>query len=138
PIFDGAEPGCVWHRLFIDGCIPPTSEVEVFSRAADESEDIEHAQWSPEPDPRRRASGRELPFAGVADCGPAAGTFELLFQRARGRFLQLRIVLSGDGRSSPELHALRIWYPRFSYLTQYLPALYRDDAESASFLDRFL
>ena len=39
---------------------------------------------------------------------------------------------------NPRLHALRIYYPRFSYLTRYLPGVYQEDAVSASFLDRFL
>ena len=140
PSFDGREPGCVWHRLFLDGCVPPTSSIEVWSRVADEKTDLEHAPWSPEPPPRRRPTGPELPLVSAAVAGTEsnAGTFELLFQRARGRWLQLRFRLSGDGRSSPRLRALRIWYPRFSYLAQYLPATYRDDPQSASFLDRFL
>jgi phage tail-like protein len=67
-----------------------------------------------------------------------SSSFELLFQRARGRFLQLRLMISGNGRTTPRLRALRAWYPRFSYLERYLPAAYREDQQSASFLERFL
>jgi phage tail-like protein len=66
------------------------------------------------------------------------GTWEILFQEVKGRYLQLELTFVGTGRSTPALRALRAWYPRFSYLDHYLPAIYREDPVPASFLDRWL
>jgi phage tail-like protein len=142
-VFDGREPGCVWHRLLIDGCVPRSTTLEVWSRAADDAAELagDRVAWQREPDPVLRKDGSELPFARSLSARPASdtnGTFELLFQRARGRHLQLRLRLTGDGTSTPELRALRAYYPRFSYLEQYLPAIYREEPESASFVERLL
>ncbi|HYN84769.1 MAG TPA: phage tail protein [Pyrinomonadaceae bacterium] len=134
--FDGREPDCVWHRLMLDACIPPETEVLVSSRAANDEAELALAEWQPEPNLYLRGGGSELPYATAA--GERYGTWELLFQQARGRFLQLRLELRGNGRTTPRLRALRAYYPRFSYLERYLPAVYREDAQSASFLDRFL
>jgi phage tail-like protein len=135
--FDGKQPDCVWHRLMLDACIPPDSSVFIWSRTANEGSGLDRAQWRLEPSLHQRDNGSELPFVAEPTAGDA-GTWEFLFQRAKGRYLQLKILLSGNGRSTPRLHALRAYYPRFSYLEHYLPAIYRDDDESASFLDRFL
>jgi phage tail-like protein len=132
--FDGREPDCVWHRLMLDACIPPETEVSVASRAANDERELALAEWRPEPRLYQRASGSELPFVS----GERYGTWELLLQNARGRFLQLRLELRGNGRTTPRLRALRAYYPRFSYLDRYLPAVYREEQQSASFLDRFL
>ena len=140
PVFDGREPDCQWHRLMLDARIPPETHLTVCSRTGQDRRSLANAAWHAEPVPYLRPHGSELPFAAGPKTQPLAGqgTWELLFQHARGRFLQLRLVLSGDGRSTPRLRALRAYYPRFSYLHHYLPAVYRDDARSASFLDRFL
>ena len=136
-LLDGKTPDCVWHRLVLDAHVPPGCEIEVRSRARNEAAELPLAEWHPEPSPKRRAYGSELPWT---DEARRAGldTLELLFQRAKGRYLQLEITLRGTTRCSPRLRALRIWYPRFSYLERYLPAVYRENSESASFLDRFL
>lgn len=138
--FDGKLPGCVWHRLFLGACIPPGSSVQIESRAADQTALLPSTPWQPEPTPYLRTDGPEIPYYQSQLQGPPdrVGTWELLFQRAHGRYLQLRLTLRGTGRTTPRLHTLRVYYPRFSYLHQYLPPVYRDDASSASFLDRFL
>lgn len=145
--FDGGEPDCAWHRLMLDACIPAGTSVEVWSRAANDEDDLLIAGWDKEPQLHLRADGSELPFVGRLDRRSDAaakerakgdGTWELLFQRARGRFLQLKLAVAGDGRTSPRLRALRAYYPRFSYAVNYLPGVYREDEQSASFLERFL
>jgi phage tail-like protein len=145
-VFDGKEPGCIWHRLFLDACIPPGDGVTVESRAADDPDALEEVPWRTEPRPGLRPGGSELPwidadgssFASSRTRRPGEGTWELLFQGTVGRWLELRLTFTGSGRSSPRLRALRVHYPRFSYVDRYLPAIYRQDPSSASFLDRFV
>ena len=140
PVFDGREPDCVWHRLMLDARIPPEASVTVCSRTGHDRRSVENASWHAEPSLLLRPDGSEQPYARGPQTAPLAGegTWELLFQQARGQFLQLRLVLRGDGRTTPRLRGLRAYYPRFSYLAHYLPAVYREDVRSASFLDRFL
>lgn len=142
-IFDGRQPDCVWHRLLLDGSIPTDCRVRVWSRAGDEQAQIDFLPWLEEPPLYRRSDGSELPWLrspwpASRGSAPGAGTWELLLRHARGRYLQLRFDLAGNERSTPRLRALRVWYPRFSYLAEYLPAVYREDAGSAAFLDGFL
>jgi phage tail-like protein len=136
-LLDGKTPDCVWHRLVLDAHVPPGCDIEVRSRARNDAGELSFSEWQREPNPKRRPFGSERPWA---DDVRRAGldTLELLFQRATGRYLQLEITLLGTTRCSPRIRAIRVWYPRFSYLERYLPAVYRENAESASFLDRFL
>jgi phage tail-like protein len=143
--FDSGEPDCVWHRLMLDANIPPDTRVEFWSRAANDRATLLASEWYREPALYRRGDGSELPWApthprrcNIDSQNLAYGTWELLFQRARGRFLQLRLVLTGNERVTPKLRGLRVWYPRFSYVEKYLPAVYREDALSGGFLERFL
>ena len=144
-IFDGKEPQCIWHRLLLDARIPAETSVRIWSRSGDDPEGLATTAWAAEPDPYRRGDGSELPYAPTPWSDPGTGTehsgegtWELLFQNARGRYLELMLELHGNLRSTPRLRALRIYYPRFSYLREYLPAVYRDDPESARFLEGFL
>jgi phage tail-like protein len=142
--FDGEELGCVWHRLLLDAEIPAGTSLTVRARAADTPDLLGSSLWIDQPKPYRRSGGAELPYYAAisiknADALAAerAGTWELLFQDVIGRYVQLELTFAGTGRSTPELYALRAWYPRFSYL-RYLPAIYRPETADARFLDRWL
>lgn len=144
PIFDGKERDCVWDALYLDACIPPGATVLIGSavdndRALLEGPDV---SFSDEPPLVLRRQASEIPYydaySGQAAQPDRLGTWELLLQRARGRFLRLRIQFAGNGRTSPQVKALRAYYPRFSYSRRYLPAVYQQDAVSASFLERLL
>jgi phage tail-like protein len=111
--------------------------LRVSTRATDDRDRLATAPWREEPQPILRRDGSELPFA-PAPSDARYGTWELLFQAATGRYIQIRLELAGDGRASPRVRALRAYYPRFSYLARFLPGVYREDEESASFLERFL
>lgn len=143
PLFDSGEPACAWHRLVIDGCVPPGCELRVATRAADSESVLADSAYLGEPRPMLRPDGAELPWLldgpGVqTDPARGRGCWELLFQRARGRYLQIRLTLVGDELATPRLLALRAWSTRFSYSRRYLPAVYQEDESSADFLERFL
>jgi phage tail-like protein len=142
PTLDGRDPGCVWHRLCLDACIPPGTSVRVETRAADDLDDLAAGVWNAEPAPYQRHDGAEIPYYCLWSDDDlrdkSTGTWELLFQRAVGRYLDIRLLLHGDTQTTPVLRALRAHYPRFSYRAEYLPALYGMDAESGHFLETFL
>ena len=106
-----------------------------------------------------RAPSELAGHSGLAPWAPernVRGLFGVLLQDARprvrtlvGRYLWLRVELFGDGRTGPEIAALRAWAGRFDYVDQYLPRLYREqlfgaDAQTAGaatpadFLSRLL
>lgn len=134
-LFDGKQPDCVWHRLVLDAAIPGDTTVRVYSRAHNDPTYLAIQHWMAEPAAYQRGDGSELPWVTEA---PGLGAWELLFQRATGQYLQLMLVVAGNERATPRIRALRAYYPRFSYLQRYLPAVYQQDQRSASFLDRFL
>ncbi|MEM6253938.1 MAG: phage tail protein [Cyanobacteria bacterium P01_D01_bin.156] len=138
---DGREPNCLWHRLCVDACLPPDTQLQVECRAADNIDHLGLESWQLQPSPYQRPS-TEIPYSSMWSeaelTKPDTGTWELLFQDIQGRYLELRLTLVGNGRSTPLVRSLRVHYPRFSYLREYLPKVYQQDPVSVSFLDRFL
>ena len=151
-VIDSGQLGLEWHRLVVEAILPAGCGLLVEVAAADDGAapgdwwphwfgDAEAAPPLPARTPRGiwQREGSELPHrAGLLDCPPQpgrVGLFGVLLQRTgqrlrslRGRFLHLRVQLFGNGRSTPEVAALRAWGERFSYVRRYLPELYRDEA----------
>jgi phage tail-like protein len=152
-IIDSGGSQTVWHRLYLEAIIPPRCGVTVWLTASDKPGGIAAAGtiWYPhvfgDVDttalPPETSSAvwlpysSEVPFAapilGESPVANRQGLFMVLIQRANttvrnlsGRFLGIRVEMQGDRRSTPEIAALRVWAPRFSYVDNYLPALYRE------------
>lgn len=62
---------------------------------------------------------------------------DALLDDAVGRYLWVELELVGDRFSTPTVGGFTGYAPRQSYL-RHLPAIYREDGESAAFLERFL
>ena len=173
--FDSGAHGTVWHRIYLEAALPPGTGVRVVVAADDERGNVAAAAEAPHhfgvvpgggavgsdvPSGAWVPLASEIPFHdGMLPCPPEegrSGLFTALVQRpgvrvrtVRGRYLRVRVELYGTGHVTPEVAAVRIYGPRFSYLDRYLPELYREtlfgagaDAEAAAtgpdFLQRFL
>ncbi len=175
-VVDSKNTQTVWHRIYLEADIPEGCGIRVLLAVVDdpaievdnhdwyehrigrkyffEKDRLPKAAWVPEPS--------EIPFhPGFSLCKrekDRSGLFTVLIQRSgrqvtalKGRYLKIRVVLCGNGRSTPELWAVRAHASRFSYLENYLPALYHENefggdgnkeelkpATRADFLERFL
>ncbi len=136
-VLDAGQPDTVWHRVYLDACIPRGTIVRIYARAYNDPAESNAVAYQRQPDPLWNPLASELPYyeGAVESVKGESGLFEILLQRSggpvrelRGRYLKMRIVMTGDGRSTPAVHAMRIYYPRFSYQTHYLPAHFHQEA----------
>jgi phage tail-like protein len=172
---DSGNQATVWHRLYLEADIPDHCGIQVYLAAVnDPAATPAKDDWYPHRFGRifptdgvtpRGAWVRtpsEIPFhPGLLACAPEegrSGLFTALIQRGgargrrvrslRGRYLKVRVELTGNGLSTPELAAVRAYSSRFSYIDKYLPQLYREDvfgpetedvtaSTPADFLERF-
>lgn len=106
-----------WHRMLIDYDLPDECTIAIDAAASDE-----------EPEPTDDA------YIHVESLHS-----DLLLPELKGRYLYLRIYLTGDQshRNSPVIRSIKLLYPRSTYL-EYLPAYYQEDEAGAAMLERFL
>ncbi len=161
---DSTLLGCVWHRVFLDACVPPGTALRVEARTAEdlpppslrrparppadlaglapepawppllslEADDTE--DWVALPQLDTRDGQTDIPFGALQD---GWSTLEGLIPCPPGRYLVLRVYLTGTARRSPRLGALRATHPRPSLL-DHLPAYWRDDTATSDPTERAL
>lgn len=120
--FDSTVFDCRWHKLVVDATIPEKAQIQTsyFISESEKSDaeimSLSDNEWSKPPllNPR-----------------------DALILSQIGRYLWLRIELTGDEKSAPVLRSVQVYFQRLSYL-RYLPAVYQEDEASRAFLERFL
>jgi phage tail-like protein len=130
---DSRLHACLWHRVEVDvGRLPVGTRLHVSTYVDAEPRPVNEIR------PERWDTCLRLTAPAQAPNGDRGkGRRESLVQSREGRYLRLRVELFGDGYETPTVAALRIHFPRESYL-RYLPAIYSAEDESRSFLERLL
>lgn len=123
---DAGQARMVWDRLAIDGEAPPGTQLSVATFTTDVALDaaeiltLSDSQWRTMP----VDFGGERLWTGAVLSPP-------------GRWLWLRLGMTGDGLATPMIDALDAIYPRITS-AQYLPGCFGADPASADFLARFV
>ena len=118
---------CQWHRVVLRGEIPVGARVIVATYSAealltdDQVQNLAADQW--ETNQTANATGE--------------GEWDCLVRSGGGRFLWLKLIFRGNGKSTPSVDSIEIEFPRIS-LRRYLPAVFGEEPVSADFTDRFL
>ena len=129
---DGGIPRCRWHRVRMDAYVPSGTTVDIAVSTSEEGN----------PAPQGIVEGEWAGFAaGVphpADWQEAAlNDNDFLIRQPPGRYLFLRLRLTGDGFQTPNVRRIRLDFPRQTSLDQ-LPFVYRENTEAEDFSERFL
>lgn len=129
---DSGIPRCQWHRVRIDGNLPPGTSVSVSVSS--------HELESPQPQ-GVSATGWESFKPGIPHPNDwhegLNGSQDFLIQQPPGRYLFVRIRMSSDGMNTPVIQRIRLDFPRQSSM-KHLPYIYRENPKAEEFSERFL
>ncbi len=130
---DSGVPRCIWHRLRIDADVPPNTRLEIAVTTDDQP--LPPLQPGPNPAPWNAFPvGRPNPqdWVIVAD-----GITDALIDAPAGRYLFVRMRLSGDGSDTPRVRRIHIDFPRATSASL-LPAVYHEEEGAQNFTERFI
>jgi phage tail-like protein len=113
-MIDSGISRCRWHRVRVSADMPSGTSAEV-QIVVSEDHRFEDSDWQTAP----------------------AGTTDFLVDQPPGRFLTLRLRLSGDGTATPVVSRIRLDFPRVTS-ADLLPPAFRQDPVADDFTERFL
>ena len=122
--YDGGAPGVQWHKMVIDAELPEHTALTIETATSDLPTAVP-THW----DVPRDALGNPVSFR--------ADLPDQLVQSSPGRYLWLRMTLQSNGKATPSVRAVRVFYPRNSPL-EFLPSHWQRDEDAQRFLQRFL
>ncbi|WP_063729302.1 phage tail protein I [Streptomyces sp. RTd22] len=113
-LIDSGISRCRWHRVRVDADVPDGTAVAV-RIVVSEDGGYEDSDWQ----------------------ASAPGATDFLVDQPPGRFLRLRLSLSGDGAATPVVRRIRLDFPRVTS-ADLLPPAFREDPAADDFTERFL
>lgn len=119
---------CQWDRILLSANIVPGTSITVATFTSENFRTQEEIQ-SP--------SLAERWQTNVVNNQVGDAAWDCLILSQPGRYLWLRLTLTGEGTTTPTIQQIKVYFPRLSSL-QYLPTTYSEDPDSRDFLDRFL
>ncbi|HEX3028626.1 MAG TPA: phage tail protein [Clostridia bacterium] len=137
---DSTAAGMNWHRILMDAEIPTDTQIKAGFFCADEKRVIiEGKEWDLD-----EYIGSSIPpsvkygiLAGLNWVQLPPNPVDSLLPVKKGRYLWMRLDLTGNDRKSPLIKSIKIEFPRKSYL-RYLPAVYSENDISKDFVERYL
>ncbi|KAK1185633.1 phage tail protein I [Streptomyces sp. NBS 14/10] len=113
-LIDSGISRCRWHRVRVDADVPAGTAVAVGIVVSEDGR-YEDSDWQVS----------------------APGATDFLVDQPPGRFLRLRLRLSGDGGATPAVRRIRLDFPRATS-ADLLPPAFRQDPAADDFTERFL
>jgi phage tail-like protein len=130
---DSGMPGCRWHRVRVDADVPAGTGVAVAVAVADTdpAPDLGDAAH----DPLWQDFEPGLPHPDDWQSAPA-GSLDFLVDQPAGRYLFVRLRLTGQGPATPVVRRVRLDFPRVTSF-DHVPAVYHQSPEVEDFGERF-
>jgi phage tail-like protein len=130
---DSGTPRCRWHRVRIDADVPAGTGVAL--AVSTNEEDKPASQGVASADEWRNFPAG-LPHPEDWYEGPY-GALDFVIDQPPGRYLFVRLRLTGDGFGTPVVRRVRLDFPRQTSFAR-LPAVYHDNPAADDFGERFL